>query len=64
MWIIVNIISTLALWGLYELWLPTLSLAYFDGALFFSICAIVVFLNVGLWFWDSFDVGHLFLLEL
>ena len=55
MWIIVNIISALGLWGLYELWLPTLSLAYFDGAAFFSICAIVVAFNIGGWFYDSFD---------
>lgn len=54
MWII-NIISALGLWGLYELWLPTLSLAYFDGAVFFSICAVVIAFNFGLWFVDNFD---------
>jgi len=59
MWIIVNIISALGLWGLYELWLPTLSLAYFDGALFFSICAIVVVFNICLWFIKKYDGGAL-----
>ena len=55
MWIIVNIISALGLWGLYEVWLPTLSLAHLDGAVYFAICAVVVTFNICIWFWDSFD---------
>lgn len=58
MWIVclvVHAISIAGMWGLYQLWLPTLSLAHLDGAIFFGICAVVIFINGGLWFLEEFE---------
>lgn len=38
---LVSIFAAFLLWVVYQLWLPTLSPAYFDGFLFIAICAII-----------------------
>lgn len=53
--IILHIFSLVAMLGLYQLWLPPLSLAYMDGVLFFGICAIVLVFN--LFKWSSFETA-------
>lgn len=40
--VVTGILAVVFLWVLYQLWLPTLSIAYADGALFFGICIIVI----------------------
>lgn len=38
---LVSIFVAFILWVVYQLWLPTLSLAYLDGFLFIAVCAII-----------------------
>lgn len=47
--LIITVIAAVFLWGIYQLWLPTLSLAYLDGFLFIALCVIVGTAVVALW---------------
>lgn len=46
---IISIFSAIFLWLYYYFALPTLSLAYEDGFLFFSVCASVLIANIVMW---------------
>lgn len=46
---IVSAVSLFLMWVLYQLWLPTLSLAFIDGFCFIAICVIAVALNITMW---------------
>ena len=46
--IVNSIIAVGFLWILYQLWLPTLSLAYLDGAAFFGICIVTFAVVIGI----------------
>lgn len=47
--IIVTVVSLFAYWLLYQLWLPTLSMEYFDGFLFFAIGAVALVALISWW---------------
>lgn len=47
--IIGSVFSVVMLFVIYYLWLPTLSLAYFDGFVFIALCAAVVLGNIAMW---------------
>lgn len=49
---IVSVLSGLFLYFIYYLTLPTLSVAYFDGFLFFAFCAIIIAANAMMWLSD------------
>lgn len=44
-----SVLTIAALWLLYQLWLPTLSFAYFDGFFFISLCIVAVVCNITMW---------------
>lgn len=46
---LVSVFVAFILWVVYQLWLPTLSPAYFDGFLFIAICAIIGAALLGWW---------------
>lgn len=50
----VSAFSAVLVWIIYELWLPPLSIAYAEGFLFFCVAAMIVALNITMWF-SSFE---------
>lgn len=54
--LLVSCFAAVMLYLIYQLWLPTLSLAYFDGVFFIGLCVIVGAAVVGLW--ASTDVNE------
>lgn len=51
----ISIIAVGILWLVYQLFLPTLSLAYFDGAVYIAFCLLVIAGVVGLWLSEDID---------
>lgn len=47
--VLISCFAIFVLGLIYQLWLPTLSLAYFDGFLFISLCVIVLAALISLW---------------
>ena len=45
----ISTLTIVALWLFYQLWLPTLFFAYFDGFLFISLCIVAVVCNITMW---------------
>lgn len=52
---IVTLVVAFLFWLLYQLWLPTLSLAYVDGFIFFGMALIALVAIVTWWFSDEDD---------
>ena len=50
-----SIFSAILIWALYYLMLPTLSISYLDGFLFFAFAAFVVVMNICLWVETDID---------
>lgn len=57
--IIGSVFSAIMLFVIYYLWLPTLSLAYFDGFVFIALCAAVVIGNIAMWITGKEEGGAL-----
>ncbi len=51
--LVISAISVFAMWLLYWLTQPTLSLGYFGGFFFIGICVIIVAANLSMWFYDT-----------
>lgn len=51
--LVISIISAALVWLIYVLILPTLSIAYFGGFLFFAIALITLVVNIVMWISDS-----------
>ena len=47
--VLISCFAIFVLGLIYQLWLPTLSLAYLDGFLFISLCVIVLAALIPLW---------------
>lgn len=45
----ISALSAILMWIMYQLWLPPLSIAYFEGFFFIAICMIVGALNIIMW---------------
>ena len=54
--IVTNIISVAIMVLAYYLFLPTLSIAYFDGFLYIAICLTIIIFNIGIWV-NGIDAG-------
>ena len=59
--LIIAIIAATFLWGIYQLWLPTLSLAYVDGLLFIALCVIVGIAVISLWIKGEDDAYNFYI---
>lgn len=46
----ISALSAILMWIMYQLWLPPLSVAYFEGFFFIAICMTVGALNITMWF--------------
>lgn len=53
--LVVSVIAGVVMFFLYQLWLPTLSIAYVDGALFIGLCVIVACVLIGWWITGEYD---------
>lgn len=51
--IITSVVSAIILWVVYYLTLPTFSLAYRGGFIYFAFCVIVIVANISIWASDA-----------
>lgn len=50
--VIVGIVSIFIMWLVYQITLPTLSLAYMTGFFYIAFCVIIIGCNIALWLYD------------